>query len=106
MDHGQFERPIGPPFRRVTRPGKRIRRPCCEKTFRITLGVIGNTAMRTVSFKLPPALDARLTAFARRRGMTRSAVVRAAVEALENDESHGSVTKAAIDLVGSLSGPR
>ncbi len=71
---------------------------------------MGNTAMRPVSFKLPRALDEQLTRLARRRRTTRSAVVREALEALEaHDETSSdttTVTEAAADLVGVLSGPR
>ena len=65
-----------------------------------------HTAMRAASFKLPAALDERLTTLARRRGTTRSAVVRDAIEALEDKAPGGSVTEAAGELVGALSGPR
>jgi Arc/MetJ-type ribon-helix-helix transcriptional regulator len=60
--------------------------------------------MKTVSFKLPAALDKALTDLARRRRSSRSAVVREAVEALAKEDQL-SVTALAGDLVGSLSGP-
>jgi metal-responsive CopG/Arc/MetJ family transcriptional regulator len=61
--------------------------------------------MRVVSIKLPEALDAELTAIARRRNASRSAILR---EALETYARGGriSVTKAARDLIGSLQGAR
>lgn len=61
--------------------------------------------MRTISLKLPPELDRRLTRLAEQRGSTRSAVIREALEAFANGTS-GSVTSLAGDLVGSLDGPR
>lgn len=61
--------------------------------------------MKTVSFKLPVALDKALTDLARRRRSSRSAVVREAVEALARGEKR-SVTELAGDLVGSVHGPR
>lgn len=60
--------------------------------------------MRTVSFKLPEHLDEALDELARRRRSSRSAVVRAALEALAKDGQR-SVTALAHDLVGSLEGP-
>jgi Arc/MetJ-type ribon-helix-helix transcriptional regulator len=67
---------------------------------------MGNTAMRTVAFKLPPDLDRKLTELARRRRTSRSAVVREALEALGAPPGKlpASVTEAAGDLVGALSG--
>ncbi len=61
--------------------------------------------MRTISLKLPPELDQRLTDLAEQRGVSRSAVVREALEAFAEGTS-GSVTSQAADLVGSLKGPR
>jgi Arc/MetJ-type ribon-helix-helix transcriptional regulator len=68
---------------------------------------MGNTAMRTVTFKLPPDLDRKLTKAARQRRTSRSAVVREALEALGGapEKAATSVTEAAGDLVGKLSGP-
>jgi Arc/MetJ-type ribon-helix-helix transcriptional regulator len=65
--------------------------------------------MRPVSFKLPPALDDRITRVARRRRMSRSAVVREALEVLADEagpKGGPSVAEAAADLAGILSGPR
>lgn len=70
---------------------------------------MGNTSMRPVSFKLPAALDERITRVARRRHTSPSAVVREALEAIgEGDASRGaqSVGEAAADLAGILTGPR
>jgi Arc/MetJ-type ribon-helix-helix transcriptional regulator len=61
-------------------------------------------AMRTVSFKLPADTDRALDDLARRRGSSRSAVIREAVEALARGEKR-SVTELAGDLVGSVRGP-
>lgn len=60
--------------------------------------------MRTVSFKLPEPLDDTLTDLARRRGSSRSALVRQALEALATDNS-GSVTAVVDKLVEPLDGP-
>jgi Arc/MetJ-type ribon-helix-helix transcriptional regulator len=60
--------------------------------------------MKTVSFKLPPDLDNRLSELARRRRTSRSAVVREALEAL-SAKPKLSVTELAGDLVGCISGP-
>lgn len=60
--------------------------------------------MRTVSFKIPADIDRALDDLARRRGSSRSAVVREAVEALAKG-GRWSVTALAGDLVGSLQGP-
>ena len=59
--------------------------------------------MRTVSFKLPEALDDALTDLAQRRNVSRSAVVRESLAALATD-THRSVTALAGSLVGSLEG--
>lgn len=60
--------------------------------------------MRTVSFKLPKHLDQMLTRVARRRGTSRSAVLRDALERFEaaGYAVHGSVLEAAGDLVGCI----
>ena len=62
------------------------------------------TPMRTVSFKLPPRLDAALDRLALDRKSSRSALVREALEALER-RSRPSVTARVDELVGSLDGP-
>jgi hypothetical protein len=54
---------------------------------------------------MPAALDASLRKLARRRGCSRSELIRAALEALARG-GEGSVTKLATDLVGSVTGPR
>jgi predicted transcriptional regulator len=61
--------------------------------------------MRPVSIKLPEHLEQLLDRLARERNLTRSAVVREALEAYANRSRASSVTAAAGDLVGSLSGP-
>jgi Arc/MetJ-type ribon-helix-helix transcriptional regulator len=60
--------------------------------------------VRTISFKLPDALDDALAELARRRGMSKSAVVREGLEALTGAKRR-SVTGAAGELVGCLDGP-
>jgi predicted transcriptional regulator len=60
--------------------------------------------MRPLSIKLPPHLEQLLDKLARERNLTRSAVVREALEAYAT-RSRASVTAAAGDLVGSLTGP-
>jgi metal-responsive CopG/Arc/MetJ family transcriptional regulator len=64
--------------------------------------------MRTVSLKLPGSLDEKLAAIAAKRGTSKSAVVREALEAyVENDKSirPGSCLSLAGALVGCLAGP-
>jgi Arc/MetJ-type ribon-helix-helix transcriptional regulator len=64
--------------------------------------------MKTLSLKLPETLDSRLTAAARRRGQSRSAVVREALEALlggDNAGREGSCLDLAADLAGCVAGP-
>jgi predicted transcriptional regulator len=60
--------------------------------------------MRTVSFKLPIDLDDKLSALARRRRVSRSSLVREALEAA-GASAPLSVTQLAGDLVGSVEGP-
>ena len=60
--------------------------------------------MRTVSFKLPDRLDDALSDLARRRKASRSALVRAALEALANGD-RCSVTAVVDGLVGPVDGP-
>jgi len=61
--------------------------------------------MRTISLKLPPDLDQRLTDLAAQRGLSRSAILREALESFANGSAY-SVTSRAGGLVGSLEGPR
>jgi len=61
--------------------------------------------MRTVSFKLPAELDELLGELARRRGATKSELVRKGLEAFAAG-TRRSVTAAAGKLVGSLQGPK
>jgi predicted transcriptional regulator len=60
--------------------------------------------MRTVSFKLPEALDEELGRLARRRGASKSELAREALEALARGKRR-SVTAVAGKLVGALEGP-
>jgi predicted transcriptional regulator len=63
--------------------------------------------MKTLSLKVPDALDTRLTAVARRRATSKSAVVRDALERLATgDEAHPSALDLARDLAGCVAGPR
>ena len=63
--------------------------------------------MRTVSFKLPKELDQMLTRVARRRGISRAAVLRDALERYKASgfATSGSALEAAGDLVGCIKGP-
>ena len=63
--------------------------------------------MKTLSLKLPDALDAKLTALATRLGTSRSAVVREAIERYvpEAPGDAASLLDLSSDLVGSVSGP-
>ncbi len=61
--------------------------------------------MRTISLKLPEILDRKLTRLATRRRTTRSAVLRAALEAYAEREGR-SPEGFAPDLAGSLQGPK
>ena len=74
---------------------------------------IGNTtnaaAMRTVSLKLPDPLHEQLAAAARRRGKSKSSLVRDALVAYFNGEtarSAGSVLDLVENLAGCVEGPR
>jgi predicted transcriptional regulator len=60
--------------------------------------------MHTVSAKLPEDLDRRLTEIARQRRMTRSTVMRLALEAFIACEADGSLTVGmlAADLIGCI----
>lgn len=64
--------------------------------------------MKTLSFKIPEDLDARLTAAAKMRGESKSAVMREAIEGFVNGKGRRSGASAldlAGDLVGSVEGP-
>lgn len=62
--------------------------------------------MKTISLKLPEALDTKLAAFTIRQGGSKSAIIRAALEAyLDREDAQGSVLEAAQDLCGCLEGP-
>ncbi|MDF1563775.1 MAG: ribbon-helix-helix domain-containing protein [Deltaproteobacteria bacterium] len=60
--------------------------------------------MRTISLKIPARLDRLLTVLARRRGTSRSAVLREALDALAGIEEH-SFAAGAADLAGRVEGP-
>jgi predicted DNA-binding protein len=64
--------------------------------------------MTTVSLKMPEELAAQLTAAARRRGVTRSALLRDALEShLRHVETgDGSAADLASDLIGVVEGSR
>jgi predicted transcriptional regulator len=64
--------------------------------------------MKTLSVKLPDALEAKLSALAQKRGVSKSEVVREALEALlVRDRSHRRASALALakDLAGCLAGP-
>ena len=64
--------------------------------------------MKTLSLKLPESLAARLTAVARKRGQSKSAVVRAVLEdylAASTRVAPGSCLELAADLAGCVAGP-
>jgi len=64
--------------------------------------------MKTISLKLPEALDAKLSTAARRRGQTKSALAREILEeSLGKGErpGSGSCLELAADLVGCVKGP-
>lgn len=64
--------------------------------------------MKTLSLKLTPNLDRKLAAAAVRRGATKSALVREAVEAYirkDKSVSSGSCLDLAQDLIGCAEGP-
>ena len=64
--------------------------------------------MKTLSIKLPEGLDARVTAAARRRKTTKSAIVRKALEAALRERgtpTTGSALDVVRDLVGCVAGP-
>ena len=64
-------------------------------------------AMTTISLKLPDSLEARLTAEAKRRRTTKSAIVREAVEqAFAKKKNFVSCADFVRDLIGSQPGPR
>ena len=65
--------------------------------------------MKTLSVKLPEALDARLTALSRERGTTKSALIREAIEAMVSGNGGPrsvSCADLAGDLIGCFDGPR
>ena len=64
--------------------------------------------MKTVSLKLPDALDARLSALIRKRKVSKSVVIREALEAYltrEGEADPNSFLESARDLWGSVEGP-
>lgn len=60
--------------------------------------------MRTISFKLSERLDDALSDLARRRKLSRSAIVREALETMATGKRR-SVTAVVDELVGSVDGP-
>jgi hypothetical protein len=70
--------------------------------------VLRNAVMKTLSLKVPAALDRRLAAVVARRGISKSQAIRAALEAYldaEGSAGRGSVLDLAADLVGCVRGP-
>lgn len=66
---------------------------------------MSSTAMRVVSIKLPPSLDQWLSEIARARRTSRSAVVRAALEAAAAPKGRSAAALAG-DLMGCVDRPR
>lgn len=63
----------------------------------------------TISLKVPETLAIRLEAIARRRGVSKSTLIRSALEAYlqtAGSEAPGSALAQAADLTGVLSGPK
>jgi predicted DNA-binding protein len=66
------------------------------------------TTMKTVSLKLPDALDVKLSVFIRKRKVSKSVVIRDALEAYlarEEEADPSSFLESARDLYGSVDGP-
>ncbi|MBI3465118.1 MAG: ribbon-helix-helix protein, CopG family [Planctomycetes bacterium] len=64
--------------------------------------------MKTISLKLPSGLSARLDRAAKRRGQTKSEIVRSALEQYLNGEHAvppGSMLEAALPWIGCVEGP-
>ncbi len=63
--------------------------------------------MKTISLKLPAELETQLARLSRQRSVTRSEIVRAALEAYlaKGDTTRRSCLDLAGDLAGSLDGP-
>ena len=65
--------------------------------------------MSTISFKVPETLEAELSAAASRRGVSKSALVREAIQSYllfeETAERPESALSQVADLVGAFSGP-
>lgn len=61
--------------------------------------------MRTISLKIPDDLDRRLAGLAKRQRVSRSHVIRAALEAFRPEQPE-SFAAAAADLAGCASGPK
>ena len=65
-------------------------------------------SVKTVSLKLPELLDAKLTTLIRKRGTSKSAIIREALEeylSREGEPSPGSFLELAQDLCGCVEGP-
>jgi hypothetical protein len=62
--------------------------------------------MSIVSLKMPDELASQLTAAARRRGVSRSALLRSALEAYLRDGRTGSAADLLSDLIGAFKGPK
>ena len=65
--------------------------------------------MKTLSLKLPESLLEKLDSTARKRGESRSALLREAIETIieeENPMTNGSCLDIAVDLAGCVTGPK
>ena len=76
---------------------------------RVTIGADGyylylEGGMKTISLKIPEALDRELDHLAKQRRSSRSAVLREALEGLAGKQRKRSATGLAGELVGSLKG--
>ena len=60
--------------------------PCRAGASGITVDGVGNPKMETISIKVSAELSARVSRLAARKATTRSAVIRAAIEAYSGDE--------------------
>jgi metal-responsive CopG/Arc/MetJ family transcriptional regulator len=72
------------------------------------MGITRCKSMKTISLKLPESLDKQICWEARRRGTTKSKVVRNAIESYVKQRPakvKGSWLELAGDLIGSLEGP-
>jgi len=75
--------------------------PCRAGASGITVDGVGNPKMETISIKVSAELSARVSRLAARKATTRSAVIRAAIEAYSGDEER-SFARLAARYVGAI----